>query len=240
MSSKRLSPKEIKRDIREDELSTAVESTMDRIYDNWQVIVYGLGGLLLVFIIGWGVNSWLGSQRADANSQLSEAIDTYVEPDVDDSVEAAQKAYVTDESKRQEARDEFDKISGMTGSGTAGDVAELYVADVALAEGDTATARQIWETFLDRHGDHLLGVSVRLNLISLDRQEGKAEDVAERLRLELESPKKTMPEDVVLYELARTLEQLDRTTDAADYYQQLLDEYPQSPYASDARLRVAG
>ena len=81
----------------------------------------------------------------------------------------------------------------------------------------------------------VLVLSVRLNLIHLDRQNGRTQEVADQLQRELASASKTLPEDVILFELAQTLEALDQQDEALDLYQRILDEHPKSPYTADAR-----
>ena len=45
---------------------------------------------------------------------------------------------------------------------------------------------------------------------------------------------------MALFELATTLEELGREEDAAIYYQRLIDEFGQSPYAMAARQKTGG
>jgi hypothetical protein len=44
---------------------------------------------------------------------------------------------------------------------------------------------------------------------------------------------------MVLHELGATLEQLHRPQEAIQSYQRILDEFPQSPYRSDAQQKIA-
>ena len=82
-------------------------------------------------------------------------------------------------------------------------------------------------------------MSVELNLLALDRQAGKLEEVKSGLEKQLqEGAKRSLPEDVVLYELAATLEALGRDTEAHDTLQRLVDDHPRSPFAFEARRRL--
>jgi TolA-binding protein len=86
----------------------------------------------------------------------------------------------------------------------------------------------------DHKGD-AVAMTVRVNLIQLDREEGKGQQVLEYLQKELDSADKSLPADVLIYELARTRETLGQTAEAKALYQRLLDEYPNSAYTGDAR-----
>lgn len=225
--SERLSPKEIKRDIREDEVSHFLLDMIDWVVERRKTLAQvGIGIVALVVLAGV-VTTLQGNKRKAASNQLAEAMDTYEE-----SVELAED----DEVDRAKAREAFEQVSG---GGVATDVANLYLADLAIEEGDTEKARSIWQSFVDAHPEHMLGVSVRMNLMSLDRQEGRGEDVVTALRQEIDATRKSLPEDVALYELARTLSHLGRDDEAEEIYQQLIDDHGASPYAAEARRYVA-
>ena len=53
-----------------------------------------------------------------------------------------------------------------------------------------------------------------MDLIRLDREEGRLEELAHRLEDLIENGDGGLPEDVLLFELARTLEQLGRHDEA--------------------------
>ena len=82
-------------------------------------------------------------------------------------------------------------------------------------------------------------MSTELNLLALDRQAGKLEEVKAGLEKQLEEgAQRTLPEDIVLYELAQTLEALGRSTEAQDTLQRLVDDHPRSPYSFEARRKL--
>ena len=94
----------------------------------------------------------------------------------------------------------FEQLAGGT---DAGQVANVYLGEIAARGGDTETARRLWTEYLSKNSGTALAVSVELNLIALDRQAGKLEEVKTRLEKQLEEgAQRTLPEDVVLNELA--------------------------------------
>ena len=60
-----------------------------------------------------------------------------------------------------------------------------------------------------------LAAGAEMNLIRLDREQGRLEELAGRLESLVESGESHLPEDVLLFELAQTLEQLGRHDEAA-------------------------
>jgi hypothetical protein len=55
----------------------------------------------------------------------------------------------------------------------------------------------------------------------------------------LDQAEPPLPQDVILGELAATQAQLGRKQEAIQSYQRIVDEFPQSPYARDARQKIA-
>jgi tetratricopeptide (TPR) repeat protein len=236
--SKRLTAKEIKHDIREDEVRTFLTRIFETIQERPGLILAIVGGVVGLALLGSGAYAYLNSQREEANAKLAEAIEIYGAPVVEEGAtpdDPEEPSFASAEARRARAREAFEEVRSGLGASEAGEVANVYLAEIALEEGDAAKAREIWESFLEKNEGHVLALSVRLNLIHLDRAEGRAEEVAERLRQELETVEKSMPEDVLLFELAQTLDQLDQDEEARITYQRILDEHPQSPYAARAR-----
>ena len=233
--SERLTPKEIKHDIREDELTTFVGRVFEKIEENPRVVVGTVIGIIGLVLLVSGTLSFLDSRENRANERLAEALEVFNASIVEDtSATDEETTFATVDERRARAREALAEVK----SGSSAEIADLLEADLALEEGDTATARDIWEDFLDNHSEHILAVSVRLNLIHLDRAEGKAGEVAETLQQELDSAVKPLPEDVLLFELAQTREALGETDAATELYQRILDEYPSSPYTAKARKKT--
>lgn len=235
--SKRLTRKQIKEDIRHGDLQTAVSTTYEKLHENQRLIV---GAVVAVLVLGIGfalVRIYMKGRSEKAAEELAAAVEIYEAPVGEDAGEdATGPRFASDEERRSEAREALEAVAG----GASEDVAGLYLADLALREGDKASARKHWEAFLDDHDDHVLAAAVRLNLIRLDREEGRGEEVVARLEAELVEPERNLPEDVILFELAKTLDMLGRGDEAKDYYQRILDDYPQSPYATEAREKTTG
>lgn len=234
--SERLSPKEIKQDIREDEFRSFVGRVFEKIEERPSIVVGTVLGVVALVLLITGAFAFTKSRANAANEQLAEALEIFSAPVIEEGEEAPATlgdtpTFATVEERRASAREALDKVS----TGAPAKVAELLRADLALEEGDRETARRIWEEFLGSNGDHLVGLSVRLNLLHLDRVEGKAAEVAEKLQRELDSATKSMPEDVILYELAVTREALGESEVALELYQRIVDEYPESPYVGKAR-----
>ena len=234
--SKRLTRKAIKQDIREDEFRSTIERLIDWFELNQRQVIVGIGAVLVLGLIGSVVYAVMDNRRAAGDEMLADAIKLINAPVVEQEAnpdDPESPSFASADARRQTAKEAFSEVEQR--GGTAGAMADLYLADIALEEGDTAAAREKWEAFLKNQSGHILATSVRLNLIRLRRETGEAEQVAEELQAQLDRSDKSLPEDAVLFELAKTLETLEREDEAQDHYQRILDEFPQSAFASQAR-----
>jgi len=235
--SQRLTRKEIKHDDFADAMGRGVEYAESHV----KTILYAVGGVLLLLALGVGVYFFLGRQAAAANEALAGALKVYQAPlsptgaKPDDPKEPS---FATEAARQARAKTLFEGIRNDYGSTDAGEVAAVYLGQIAAQEGQFDRAREFWTEFADDHKDHLLAGEVRLNLLSLDRKQGKSEEVVTRLRAMLEESEPPLPKDVVLHELGTTLEDLKRPQEALQTYQRILDDFPQSPYRQDAQQKV--
>src|SRR4030095_12573278 len=115
----------------------------------------------------------------------------------------------------QKVRDDY-------GMSDAADVAGLYQAQIAADEGRLDEARKLWSDFVNEHGRSMLAGEARLNLIDLDRKQGKGEQVVKDLQAMLDKGDSPLPQDVILNELGKTQEQLHRPTAAGQSHQRIL------------------
>ncbi len=91
--------------------------------------------------------------------------------------------------------------------------AHAHLGELQAENGRFDEARRLWQSVVERApGD--LAADAEMNLIRLDREQGRLEELAGRLESLVESGESSLPEDVLLFELAQTLEQLGRHEEA--------------------------
>ena len=236
--NQRLTRKEIKRDEFADVVGRSVEYAGGHV----KTIAYALGGLLLLIALGIGIYYWRVRQNEQANHALAEAMKIYQAPVAATGAkpdDPSQPSFATEEARRARAKTLLVKVHDDYGSTRAADVAGLYLAQIAADEGRLDEARKLWSDFTDSHKGNMLGAEARLNLIALDRKQGKGEAVVKELRAMLEKGDAPLPQDVILHELGLTLEELKRPQEAIQSYQRILDEFPQSPFRGDAQQKIS-
>lgn len=235
--NERLTRKEIKRD----EFADVVGKGVEYAGSHSRAILYGVGGAILVALLAGAVYLFMNHRSEGANLELAHALKVYGAP-IDATApkpnDALEPSFKDEAARRDRARQLLLAVKADYGSTDAADVAGLYLAQMDADAGKLAEARKVWEAFLAAHKGHSLASQAQLNLLTLDRKEGKAQEVAVKLRSMLEDSSAPLPVDVVLFELGGTLEQLGQKQEAVQQYQRLLDEYPQSPYRGEAQQKI--
>jgi tetratricopeptide (TPR) repeat protein len=236
--SDRLTRKEIKQ---QDGFQVAMGRTLDTVQRNRrQIVLFAVVLVLLVAaVIGWFIYS--AAVEDDAQAALTDGIEIYSAPlDGDAQAAGAETTFPDEEARAAAAEEAFSGVVDEYGGSDAADVARVYLGDIAASRGDTERAAELWREFLDDHPDHMVAAQVRLNLYALDRAAGRGEEVAAELEEMVDDEDRALPLDVALFELAATLESLGREEDANVYYQRLVDEFGESPYAAAARAKTGG
>lgn len=236
--NQRLTRKEIKRD----EFTAAVGKSVEYAGSHVRPILLAIAGVLVLVAAGIGIWAFLQHRSTQANESLAEAMEVYRAP-----IEATgarpddpqEPSFPDEAARRAGARERFEAVHEKYGGTDAGDVAALYLAQIAVEEGQLDRARALWEEFVEDGGDHILAQQARINLLRLDLAAGKAEEVVTELRGMLEREDPPLPRDVALFELASALEEAGRGAEAVPHYREIVEEFPQSPFLGEAQQRLA-
>lgn len=256
-------------EIRRDEVREAVFSASAWFADHIRQILIGIGAVIAVVLGVVLFLNYQNRREADASFQLSEALKVYraeidapetdaiddlfgTPPDsapggdalpedavAEEGGEDGGLSFASEAERRAAARMALEAVQESYGSTASGRLASVYLGQIAAAEGDTATARELWTEYLQTNGgDHALAVSLQLNLYSLDRAEGRGEQLVSELRGAVATETSALPKDALLFELASTLEQLGDEEGARETFRRIVDEYPDSGYAIRARQQL--
>jgi len=239
--SQRLTRKEIKRD----EFASVVGRGVEYAESHARNLVLAVAGVALLAVIGFSVYGVLGYRSGKANDALARAMKVYSAP-IDATGakpnDAESPSFPDEASRRARAKTLFEKVRSDYGMTNAADVASLYLAQIAAADGKPDEARQLWSDFAQHHKDDILAGEARVNVLHLDRERGpkqKVEEQVQQLKAMLQDSQPPLPEDVILNELGAAYEQLGRKTEAVQSYQRILDEFPQSAYRSTAQQKIS-
>jgi tetratricopeptide (TPR) repeat protein len=231
-----------RKDMKRDDFATAVGRGMEYAESHARTFLIGLGVVALLAVLFLVGRIFLGSRADQANEALSHALKIYQAP-IDATAakpdDPKTPSFPDAEARRTRAKKLFEGVRNDYGMSDAADVAGLYLAQIAAEEGKLDQARELWNAFVDDNPKNILAGEARVNLIHLDRQQGKGQDLVQRLKTMLEEEEPGLPKDVILYELATTQDELGRKQEALSSWRRITEEYPESAYRSEAQQKVA-
>ena len=237
--SQRLSRKEIKRD----EFMESIGGALSWVQDHSRMLLAGAAAVVAVLILVVIYLGYADRREKRADSALAKAMQVYqsaVDPVAANPDDPKSPTFPSTGARSQRAAELFQGVMDDFGSSEAAGIATAYMAQISMADGNAAEARANWEEFLAKSSDHMLTTEVQINLMALDRAEGRGDELVTRLRAMLSGPDEGLPADLLWYQLALTLEGLDRDGEAREAYQRIVDDFPRSSYAPVARERAGG
>ncbi len=234
--SQRLTRKEIKRD----EVLETVGSVIDFTREHARSLLLGVVALVVAALAAAGALAWMRHQEVEAQELLARALQVLEAPIDAEGARPEDRnrpSFASEAARAARTEELLQEVVESFARTEAAEIAGVYLGFQAARGGDLDLARDHWERFLKRSGDHLLGAEVRLNLMALDRAQGRGAELATELRGMLESAEAPLPQEVILQQLAITLEELGRLAEAREVYSRLAEEHPLSPYQEWARGR---
>ena len=224
---RRITRKQLKQD---DEFVSAAERIFRWVADNRRQLLAAIGAVFAAAIVWWGVNAWMGTRTDDASLLLYQAVQTF-------EGDAAAGSLVPG-GDVDAAQIEFQQVVESYGRSDQADMAKLYLARIALSRGQTDEARSVFVDLSQKHGNDVIGRLATLDLIDLRIASGQVEEVAGELEAMIVSQDGGLPRDAALYKLGEVFVTSGDPERARTYFERLVEEFPESPYITNAQLRL--
>ena len=225
--ARRITRKQLKQN---DEFVSTMDVVVEWLSDNWRPIAGALAGICIIAIIWWAVGLWSESRSDDAAYALAQAVETYEGDQAGGGLEPAGDAAAAEAELREVIAD--------YGSTDQADMARIYLARIHFDRDEMDEARDLLVGLAERHRDDAIGRIATLDLIHLRIASGQATEVAAELEAMVVGSNPSLPRDVALYELGKLYLAEQRPEQASEYFQKLVDEFPESPYNNLARQRL--
>lgn len=191
------------------------------------------GGILLVMVVIVAVVtlSWLNQQKQEQAWELEgQAQTVYLDRPLDD-VKKGQENIQKASTMFKEILDQF--------SGTASAEVSLFLLGNSLMEEQKYQAAiDVYASFIKQYAqDHIFVGLVQQRLGLAQLLNGNREAAMEAFEAVLANPH-ALNKDQVVFELAKLAEADEKVTEAVGHYKRVVKEFPLSPFASEAALRV--
>jgi predicted negative regulator of RcsB-dependent stress response len=196
--------------------------------------------IVLAAVIGYV--TWTGRVAARADSLLAEALIVdgarVGPPPAPGSPGPSGPSFETARAKHQAALTKFKVVADEYPSSDAGIFARYRQAATYMALGEPASAASTYQQVIDRAGDSLYGQMARLGLAEAQAQTGQYDQAIATFKMLSERKDAQVPVDGVLIRLGRAYLDAGKPADAQQTFDKLVQEFPDSPFSSDARREL--
>lgn len=234
--------KDLKRQIKQDELVSGFEHATAWIQAHRRESTVTAVVVAVVGVLALSVTYYQGTRERAAEAAFSEALTIYhadVQGDRPPGPPSAAPVYPDPRAKFTKAAAAFDGVDRKYSSLRIGQRARYYAALCRLEIGETIPARKALEELAARKDPGQVEPSLaRLALADLMRSSGELDKALEAYRAMADEPGLSIPRDHVLMTLAGALEEARRLPEARSAYRRVREEFPSSPYASEAERRA--
>ena len=229
--------------LKQNEFAVTAARVVDAYGANRRRVHVAVAAVVAVLVIVGGILFVRGRQAAQAGEQLGIALairDATIAPAP--TIPGATQAtgtFPTEQARAEAALAAFQQVATEFPSTDAGVAARYHAAGELLALGRLADAAQAYQEVVDRAGGSIYGPMARLGLAEARAGAGDHEQ-AIRTLTDLSAERDTpLPVDGVLMQLARACLTAGRRDEARAAFQRVVDEFPQSVYATDAQQQLA-
>jgi predicted negative regulator of RcsB-dependent stress response len=147
-------------------------------------------------------------------------------------------AFATEAARRDAALKKFEAAAAAYPTLVPGLEAHLQAASLLGEMGRTADAQKHLEAVVQADGDGFYGRMAKLGIATIQVDAGTFDPAIATLQALVQRSDLEMPVDGVLMQLGRAYEKAGKRAEAIAAFTRISDEFPESPYAGDARTEA--
>jgi TolA-binding protein len=229
--------------LKENDFARSVSAARDMVTTRQSDITRIAIAAVVILVVVGGYSLWRQSRNAKATAALAASLAVFEAPVVPLAAPAPGSplpiqqpgTFQTEQAKLEAALPKLMEAADAYPKADAGIAARYYAASALAGLGRFAEAEQRYQEVVDRAGSRIYGRTARLGLADAQAAQGKYDSAITIYREMSTDTKGTVPVDGVLMALGRTYLRAGRGDEAARTFSRVVDEFPQSVYAADAR-----
>jgi TolA-binding protein len=201
-----------------------------------------VAALVVVAVIA-GYTMWRQNRNSKATAALASGLALFEAPVIPPAAPAPGSplpvqqpgTFQTERAKLEAALPKLMEAADAYPNTDAGIAARYYAASALASLGRFAEAEQRYQEVVDKAGSRIYGRTARLGLADAQAAQGKFDSAITIYRELSTDTNSQIPVDGVLMALGRTYARAGRADEASRAFSRIVDEFPQSVYAADAR-----
>ncbi len=202
--------------------------------------------VIVALLLAGGYAWWRESRNGKANSLLASALTVEEAPVVAPTAPApgspipVQQAgtYATEQAKLEAALPQLMKAADAYPGTDAGIAARYHAAGALASLGRYTEAEQRYQEVIDKAGSRVYGRTAKLGLANVQVLQGKYDSAIKIYQDATTDTQSQLPLDGVLMQLGRAYMKAGKKNEAAHAFTRVVEEFPQSVYAADARREM--
>ena len=151
---------------------------------------------------------------------------------------ASTPSFATERERSLAALAKFKAAADAYPATDAGIFARYMEATTSMALGNAADAAREYQQVIDRAGDGIYGQMARLGLAEAQARAGQYDQAINTFKELAQRKDGPLPIDGILMQLGRTYRDAGKRDDAQQTFNRLVEEFPQSPFAGDAKREL--
>ena len=197
--------------------------------------------LAVIGVVAIGYWAWRERVQTRAHALLAAALavqEARVGPPAAPGAGGSTLSFPTERERSLAALAKFKAAADAYPSTDAGIFARYMEAATSMALGNAADAARQYQQVIDRAGDGIYGQMARLGLAEAQARAGQYDQAINTFKDLAQRKDGPLPIDGILMQLGRTYRDAGKRDDAQQTFNRLVEEYPQSPFAGDAKREL--
>jgi len=230
--------------LKENEVAEWVLGMKDQYEANKNAFLYGGLAILVLMVAVLGTMAWRSMSSGRANAMLAEAMTVAEAPVTPPSAGEAGKlpvqpagTYASERAKLEAALPKFMAAADAYPSSEAGLIARYRAAATLVALGRADEGIKGYRD-VSAKATGVVQAMARLGVAEAQLSAGKFDEAVTGLKAIMDEKSADIPADGVLMQLGRAYRLAGKKSDAKAALQRLVDEFPQSVYAAEAKREL--
>jgi tetratricopeptide (TPR) repeat protein len=228
--------------LKENEFALTVASLSESVAAHQKNLLLAAGLVLVAAVLAGGYWFWQRQQHEKASALLAEArvvatAQVTALPTINSPAVGA-GTYATEKARDEAAVRKFQEAAAAYPNTQPGITARYQAASLLAELGKVAEAEQAYNEVIRLDGNGLHGRMARLGVAALQLRAGKVDPAIQTLQELSQRTDTDLPVDGVLMQLGDAYRRAGRTPEAIRAYTRIVDEFPESAYAADAKTEI--